>query len=63
MEERRDDSSERTESDAVEGFSKGDNEEVAASPARQIPSRIGPAEAEEENKLGNVRRIRKKDRI
>lgn len=63
MEERRDDSSERTESDAVEGFSKGANEETAASPARQIPSRIGPAEEEEENKLGNVRRIRKKDRI
>ena len=40
------DSSDRTESDAVEGLSKGDKEEADDSPARRIPSRIGPAEAD-----------------
>lgn len=63
MSERMADSSERAEPNAVEGISKGDKEEAADSPARRIPSRIGLAEAEEENKLGNARRIRKKDRI
>ena len=56
------DSSDRTESDAVVGLSEGEKED-AVSPAWRIPSRIGPAEAEEEKKLGNARRIRKIDRI
>ena len=57
------DSSDRTESDDMDGVSEGEGEETVDSPAWRIPSWIGPAEAEEENKLGNVRRIRKKDRI
>ena len=60
MEERRDDSSERTKSDAVEGFSKGDNEEAAASPVWRIPSRIGPAEAEGAKALRQNRRMKQK---
>ena len=63
MQERRADASERTEPDAVEGFSKGDKEEADDSPARRMPSRIGPAEAEGAKALGQNRRMKQIEKI
>ena len=63
MSERRAESLDRTASEAGDGMSEGRREEKADSPVRQIPSRIGPAEAEERNRLGNARRIRKTEMI
>lgn len=57
------DSSDRTESDAVEEFSKGEREEAADSPARRIPSRIGPAEAEKVKRVKQTMSKIKADRI
>ena len=57
------DSSDRTESDAMDGVSEGQGVETAELPTWQIPSRIGPAEAEEGNQFGNARRIRKTEKI
>lgn len=57
------DSSDRTESDAVDGVSEGEGVETAELPAWQIPSRIGPAEADEGNQFENARRIRKTEKI
>jgi hypothetical protein len=63
VQERMAESSERAESDAVEELSKGDKEEADDSPARRIPSRIGPAEAEGAKALRQNRRMKQIDRI
>ena len=63
MEESVADSSDRTESDDMDGVSEGEGVETAELPAWQISSRIGPAEAEGGNSFGNARRIRKTEKI
>ena len=57
------DSSDRTESDAMDGVSEGQGVETAELPAWQIPSRIGPAEAEKVKVLKQTRRMMQMERI
>ena len=60
--ERATDSSERTASEAADGLLKGEKE-GEDSPARQIPSLIGPAEAERAKALRQNRRMKQIERI